>query len=242
MAPWWRHCYSRRMRTIGLIGGTSWVSTIEYYRIINSETNARRGGVFAARILLDSLDFGEVSACNGRGDFEAVGEMVTRAARTLEAAGADCVLLCANTTHMHADRVQSAIAVPLIHLVDATAREIVRQSIGTVGLLGTRPTMERDFYARRLETHGIETLVPERNERDYIHEAIETELTKSIFLPERREGFVAAIRNLAARGAQGVILGCTEIPLLISQGQCPLPAFDTTRLHAIAAVDFALSE
>jgi aspartate racemase len=229
------------MRTIGLIGGTSWVSTLEYYRIINTETNARRGGVSAARILLDSLDFGEVSACNGRGDFDAVGEMVTRSARTLEAAGADCMLLCANTTHMHADRVQAAVSVPLIHLVDATAREIVRQGLHTVGLLGTRPTMEMDFYATRLRAHGIDTLVPDKTSRDDIHEAIETELTKSIFTDERRTQFVATMRSLAARGAQGVILGCTEIPLLVSQDQCPVPGFDTTRLHAMAAVDFALA-
>ncbi len=230
------------MRTIGMVGGTSWVSTIEYYRIINGEINARRGGVSAARILLSSVDFGEVSAWNAQGNFDAVGALLAGEARKLEQAGADCLLLCANTIHMHADLVQAAVSVPLINLIDATAREIRRRDISFVGLLGTRPTMERDFYARRLRASGIETLVPDPQDREFVHHTIETELVRSRFLPDRRERFLSIIHELASRGAQGVILGCTEIPLLVAPDECPLPAFDTTRIHALAAVEFALSE
>jgi aspartate racemase len=229
------------MRTIGLVGGTSYVSTLEYYRIINHEMNARRGGLSAARILLYSVDFGEIGALHAQGDFDAVGALLTGAARKLASIGADCVLLCANTIHMHAERVQAAIGVPLIHLIDSTAREIRRGGLDKIGLLGTRLTMERDFYAKRLNASGIDVVVPDKDERDFIHRTIDDELVKSIFLPERRLEFIQIIRGLAARGAQGVVLGCTEIPLLVEPGQSPLPAFDTTRIHALAAVEFALS-
>jgi len=230
------------MRTIGLVGGTSWVSTIEYYRIINSETNVRRGGSRSARILLSSVDFGDVRALEAAGDLDSVGALLADAARTIASAGADCVLLCANTTHMHADRVQSAVTVPLIHLIDATAREIQRRKIAKVGLLGTKLTMELDFYVNRLKGAGLDVIVPEPGEREFIQHTIETELTKSVFLPATRQRYLAIIERLASRGAQGVILGCTEIPLLVAPDDCPIPAFDTTRLHAMAAVDFALSE
>ena len=230
------------MRTIGLVGGTSWVSTVEYYRIINSEINARRGGLSAARILLNSVDFGEIGALQAKGDFDGVGALLTEAARKVESIGADCVLLCANTTHMHADRVQAAVSVPLIHLIDVTASAIQAQRITKVGLLGTRLTMELDFYVKRLKANGIDAIVPEKHEREFINKTIEEELVKQVFLPESREGFLTIIRGLEARGAGGVILGCTEIPLLVHPTQSPVPAFDTTRLHALAAVDFALSE
>jgi aspartate racemase len=229
------------MRTIGLVGGTSWVSTIEYYRTINAEVNARRGGQSSARILLDSVDFGEVDALHARGDFEAVGTLLAGAAVKLASVGAECIVLCANTTHMHAERVQAAVPVPLIHLVDATAREIRRGGLDRVGLLGTRPTMELDFYADRLRAAGIDVLVPGKDEREFIDRTIREELVRSVFLPRSREGFLAVIEGLAARGARGVVLGCTEIPLLVAPEQSPLPAFDTTRIHALAAVEFALS-
>ena len=229
------------MRTIGLVGGTSWVSTVEYYRIINGEVNARRGGLSSARILLYSVDFGEIEALHARGDFEGVGSLLTDAAVKLASVGAECILLCANTMHMHADRVEAAVSVPLIHLVDATAKEIRLLGFDRIGLLGTRLTMERDFYAKRLAAAGIDVLVPEKVERELIHRTIQDELVKSVFLPGSREAFLTIIRGLAARGAQGIVLGCTEIPLLVEPGQSPLPAFDTTRIHALAAVDFALS-
>jgi aspartate racemase len=229
------------VRTIGLVGGISWVSTAEYYRIINSEINARRGGQSSARIVLYSMDFGEIDGLHARGDFETVGSLLVDAASKLASAGAECILLCANTVHMHAERVQGAIPVPLIHLVDATAQEVRRSGIDTVGLLGTRPTMERDFYAKRMNAAGIEVLVPEEDEREFIDRTIREELVKPVLLPDSRERFLAIIRGLAARGAQGIVLGCTEIPLLVTPDQSPLPAFDTTLLHALAAVEFALS-
>ena len=219
----------------------SWVSTVEYYRVINAEINARRGGLSAAQILLNSVDFGEVGACHARRDFDTVGTLLTEAARKLEQIGADCVLLCANTVHMHADRVQAAIAVPVIHLIDVAASAIRSQGISTVGLLGTQLTMELDFYANRLNANGIEVIVPSKDEREFINTTIEEELVKSVFTPESREGFLAVIRALNARGAEGVVLGCTEIPLLVPPDRSPIPAFDTTRLHALAAVEFAMS-
>ncbi len=230
------------LRTIGLVGGTSWVSTLEYYRIINAEINARRGGQSSARILLYSVDFGEIDALQARGDFDGVGSLLADAAGKLASVGAECILLCANTMHMHADPVQAAVSGPLIHLVDATAQEIRRRGVDTIGLLGTRLTMERDFYAKRLRAAGIDVLVPEKEEREFIHRTIHEELVKSVFLPRSREAFFAIMRGLAARGARGIVLGCTEIPLLVGAEQSPLPAFDTTRIHALAAVDFALSE
>ena len=229
------------MRTIGLVGGMSWVSTVEYYRIINGEISARRGGQSSARILLSSLDFSDIDALHARGDFEGVGSLLADAAAKLARVGAECILLCANTMHMHAARVQAAVSVPLIHLVDATAKEVRRSGIERVGLLGTRLTMERDFYKERLNAAGIDVLVPEKDEREFIHRTIHEELVKSVFLPESRDGFLSIIRGLAARGAQGIVLGCTEIPLLVAPDQCPLPAFDTTRIHGLAAVEFALS-
>ena len=229
------------MRTIGLVGGTSWVSTQEYYRIINSEVNARCGGQTSARLVLYSVNFGEVLERQARKDFDGIAGILADAAHRVAAAGADCVLLCANTLHMHADAVQSAISVPMIHLIDATSREIARQNITKVGLLGTRLTMELDFYARRLSRAGIETVVPEKDAREYVNGTIERELVKSDFRPASREGFLSIIRELGTRGAQGVILGCTEIPLLVPVSESPLPAFDTTRIHALAAVDFALA-
>ena len=230
-----------RLRTIGLVGGTSWVSTVEYYRVINGEVNARLGGQSSARILLYSVDFADIDALHTRGDFDGVGALLADAAGKLASIGAECILLCANTTHMHAERIQAAVPVPLIHLVDATAREIRSRGLDRVGLLGTRLTMERDFYAKRLNAAGIEVLVPDQAQRELIQRTIHEELVRSIFLPRSREAFLAVIDGLEARGAEGIVLGCTEIPLLIAPDDIPLPAFDTTRIHALAAVEFALS-
>ena len=230
------------MRTIGLVGGASYVSTIEYYRIINRELNERRGGLSAARILLNSVDFGDIGALHEKGNFDGVGSLLVEAAQAVERIGAECLLICANTLHMHADRVQAAISVPLIHLIDVTADAVKRGGISSVGLLGTRLTMERDFYVERLNANGIEAMVPDQGERDFINRTIEEELVKSVFLPESREGFLTIIRRLADRGAGGVILGCTEIPLLVEPHHSPIPSFDTTQLHAMAAVEFALSD
>ena len=228
------------MRTIGLVGGMSWVSTVEYYRVINSQINARVGGLTSARVLLNSVNFGDIDTFHKRRDFDAVGGLLANAARTVEQSGAECVLLCANTMHMHAERVQAAISVPLIHLVDVTAAAIRARGVSTVGLLGTRLTMELDFYANRLRANGVDVMVPDAHEREYVNRTIEDELVKSVFLDASREGFLSVIRKLQSRGAQGVVLGCTEIPLLVATGQSPIPAFDTTNLHAMAAVEFAM--
>jgi aspartate racemase len=229
------------MKTIGLVGGTGWISTIDYYRIINQEVNRRLGGQTTGKILLFSVDFGEIDAFHAKGDFDGIGALLTDAAKKLESIGADCILLCANTMHMHAERVQEAVSVPLIHIVEATAKQIHAKSMKKIGLLGTKMTMEREFYRKKLNAAGIDVLVPEKEEREFIQRTINDELVKTLFLPKSKQGFLEIISQLRKQGAEGVILGCTEIPLLIKQEDTELPVFDTTRIHSLAAVDFALS-
>jgi aspartate racemase len=229
------------MKTIGLVGGTGWISTIDYYRIINLEVNSRRGGQNTGKIVLYSLDFGEIDALHAKGDFDGVGALLTDASKKLVSIGADCILLCANTMHMHAERVQAAVPVPLIHIVEATAKQIHMKGMKKIGLLGTRMTMEREFYRKKLNDANIEVLVPEKEEREFIQRTINDELVKNLFLPKSKQGFLDIIQRLQTQGAEGVVLGCTEIPLLIKQEDTDLPVFDTTRLHSLAAVDFALS-
>ncbi|MCX6134452.1 MAG: aspartate/glutamate racemase family protein [Ignavibacteriales bacterium] len=230
------------MKTIGLVGGTGWISTIDYYRFINLEVNARRGGQNTAKIVLYSVDFGEIDAFHAKGDIDGVGALLTDASKKLVSIGADCILLCANTMHMHAERVQAAVPVPLIHIVEATAKQIRAKSMKKIGLLGTRMTMEREFYKKKLNDAGIEVLVPEKEERDFIQRTINDELVKNLFLPKSKAGFLEIIKKLKTHGAEGVILGCTEIPLLVKQEDTDLPVFDTTHIHSLAAVDFALSD
>jgi aspartate racemase len=229
------------MKTIGLVGGTGWISTIDYYRIINQEVNKRLGGQTTGKIVLYSVDFGEIDALHAKGDFDGVGALLTDASRKLVSIGADCVLLCANTMHMHAEGVQAAVPVPLIHIVDATAKQIRMKAMKKIGLLGTRMTMEREFYRKRLNDAGIEVVVPEKDEREFIQRTINDELVKNLFLPESKEGFLEIITKLKIQGAEGVVLGCTEIPLLVKQSDTDLPVFDTTSIHSLAAVDFALA-
>jgi aspartate racemase len=229
------------MKTIGLVGGTSWASTIDYYRIINEEMNTRRGGLNFAKIVLSSLDYGEIHALSMKKDAEGIRALLVDAAKKLEGVGAHCILLCANTMHMHAEKVQDSVGIPLLHIADATATEINKKKMTTVGLLGTKLTMELDFYRKRLLGHGITAIVPPLEDRDFIHHAIDTELVKSLIVPETKSRFLTVIEALRGQGAEGVILGCTEIPLLIKQGDTRLPIFDTTRIHSLAAVDFALA-
>lgn len=228
------------MKTIGMVGGTGWISTAEYYRIINEETNRRLGGLNFARCVVYSLDYGDINEFNQKNDTEGVYALVLDAAKRLVRAGVDCLLLCANTMHMHADRIAQEIPVPLIHIASATASEIKKKKIGTVGLLGTKMTMEMDFYKKRLNQAGIAVLVPEQNERVFINQTINNELLKSRILPESKRRFLEIIQNLRVQGAGGIVLGCTEIPLLIKQEDIDLPVFDTTCIHSFAAVDFAL--
>ena len=229
------------MRTLGLIGGMTWHSTVDYYRLINAGVQARLGGSHSAELVMVSVDFGPIEDMQGRGDWEAMGRLMAGAARTLESAGAEGIIICANTMHRLADDVLAAVRIPFIHIADAAAAEVKRAGIGTIGLLGTRYTMELDFYRGRLEQeHGLEVLIPEEPGRTAVHDIIYKELAFGDIRDGSRRTYVAIIEDLKKRGAQGVILGCTEIPLLIQEKDSPLPVFDTTALHAAAAVEFAL--
>lgn len=229
------------MKTIGLIGGSTWVSTTEYYRTINQLTNQKLGGSHSAAILMYSLKFHEFSDLVLNGKFEEVKKYISDIAINLEKAGADCILICANTPHMFAQSIQERIKIPLLHIADATANEIKNKGISHVALLGTRPTMEQDFYKNKLMEYGILTSIPEEEDRIFIGETIFNEFSKEIFLPETKVRYLNIIKKLTQYGAQGAILGCTEIPLLIKQSDCDIPVFDTMHLHAQMAVDFANS-
>jgi aspartate racemase len=229
------------MKTLGLVGGTGWVSTLEYYRLINEGVNRRLGGHDAARCIVYSLNFGDVMrAKEGDREQTKVREMVVHAAVRLAAAGAEGLLLCANTLHWFADAVERAVPLPLVHIATATGNRIRAAGLIRVGLLGTRPTMERRFYRQRLEAMGIEVMVPEEAARALVHDAIYGELVHGRFTPATKRALLDVVAELRARGAQGVVLGCTEIPLLVKQEDCDLPLFDTLAIHADAAVEFAL--
>lgn len=230
------------MKTLGLIGGTSWVSTVDYYRIINREINDRLGGLNSAKILLYSVNQQEMKPATDPAGLEEFARFLTGIAKRLETAGAEGLLLCANTTHMAADLVQKSINIPLIHIADVTAEAILKRKIKTIGLLGMKMTMEQTFYVDRLAKFGITAIVPEQGERDYIHRTIMAELEKGILKDETRKKYLEIIDDLVNKGAEGIVLGCTEIPLLIKQSDTTVPVFDTTEIHAMAAVEFALSD
>lgn len=230
------------MKTIGLIGGTGWVSTLEYYRLINEETNKQLGGHNAARCILYSFNYADINECNLREDHEGVYNFVLDAAIKLKNASADCLVLCANTLHQYADRLVEEVKLPIIHIADATAVEIKKQGLSTIGLLGTKFTMEMDFYTKKLSEAGLSSVVPEKSERLFIHNTIMNELIKEIFKPESKKRFLDIINDLEQKGAQGIVLGCTEIPLLIKQSDTNLPVFNTLEIHAKAAVDYAVKD
>ncbi len=228
-------------KTIGLLGGMTWYSTVEYYRLVNRGVQERLGGNHSARCILYSVEFAEVETLQETGGWDALNAFMADAARKVEQAGADFLLICANTMHRAAPAVEVAISIPLLHIGDATAAEILRQGLKTVGLLGTRFTMEQEFYRDRLEQrHGLTVLIPDEDERARIHDVIYHELGRGIISEASRDAYLSIIRNLHRHGVEGVILGCTEIPLLIRPDDYPLPMFDTTALHAAAAVDWAL--
>lgn len=229
------------MRTIGLLGGMSWESSAEYYRLLNEETRRRLGGHHCARSVLLTVDFAEIEAMQRAGEWQEAGRLLAEAATTLERAGADMVLLCTNTMHRVADAIEAAIGVPFVHLVDATARRVAAAGLTTVGLLATRFTMEMDFYRSRMRRHGVEVVVPEEPDRTLVHDVIYQELTRNRIESCSREEYRRVIAGLAERGAQGVILGCTEITLLVGQDDSPVPVFDSTRIHVETAVELALS-
>ena len=228
------------MKTIGMIGGTSWVSTADYYRIINELTAEHKGGITSAQILLCSVNFTDFKALVDAEEWAKFNETVSEIAKKLEVAGADCILLCANTMHMAADAVRLKTGIPLIHIAEVTAHEIAARKLTKIGLLGTRFTMEKDFFRDTLKKHGIETLIPEGEARQFIHNSIFDELGKGIFLPETKSKYLEEIDKLLQLGAEGIIFGCTEIPLLIPAAECNFPVFDTLEIHAKNAVAFAL--
>lgn len=231
------------VKTIGLIGGMSWESSLEYYRIINEAVKKRLGGLHSADCVMVSLDFADIEALQVSGDWVAAGVLLADAAHRLERAGADCVVICTNTMHQVADAVQQAVTIPLIHIADATAIVVRKAGITQIGLLGTAFTMERDFYKGRLEnTYNLDVVTPDAAGRALVHRVIYEELVLGTINPTSRAAYVEVIQSLIERGAQGVILGCTEIGLLIKPADSPLPTFDTTVIHAMAAVDFALSD
>ena len=228
-------------RVIGLVGGLSWESSAEYYRVINRVVRARLGGVRSARVLMWSFDFGEIEALQHAGRWDEAARLLVDAARLVERGGAEFVLLCTNTMHRMADQVQAAIGVPLLHIADPTAERIRAAGLRRVGLLGTRFTMEQAFYKGRLaDRHGLNVLVPGDEDRALVHRVIYDELVQGRVEPASREAYRAVIARLVDRGAEGVILGCTEIGLLIRPEDCPVPVFDTATLHAEAAVEWAL--
>jgi aspartate racemase len=228
------------MKMLGLIGGLSWFSTTVYYKTINQLINERLGGSHSARLLLYSLDFDDFDTLQKKGDWQQIEVMISDIAMRLENAGADCIVMCTNTPHLVADKVSQKIKIPLIHIAEETAKEIAAQEMTKAGLLGTKFTMENSFFKDRLLKYGIEPLIPDEADRDFIHASIFNELTKGIFKDETKQRFLAIIDKLHNAGAQGVIFGCTEIALLITQADCDVTIFDTTAIHSKAAVDFAL--
>lgn len=228
------------MKTLGLIGGTSWLSTVEYYRNINQLVNERLGGLNSAKMFLYSLNLEEFKPPVDPAAWKPTTEHLISIAQSLETAGAECLIICANTPHMVADIIQRSIGIPLIHIAEATALEIKKQGLKKVALLGTRITMEQSFYTDKLSAHGIETIIPETNDREFINNSIFTELGKGLFTTDTKERYLQIIEKLIQQGAEGMIFGCTEIPLLINQAECQVPIIDTTVIHSKAAVDFAL--
>ncbi|REB07282.1 aspartate/glutamate racemase family protein [Sporosarcina sp. BI001-red] len=228
------------MKIIGLIGGMSWESSAEYYKIINEEIKKRLGGLHSAKCLLYSVDFEEIERFQTQGEWENAGEKLGDAASSLEKAGAEFILICTNTMHKVVDAIQSKINIPILHIADATAEQINKQEITNIGLLGTRYTMEQDFYKSRIESKGINVIVPEAEEREIVNKIIFDELCLGKIHQESREYYKRIIQNLIISGAQGIILGCTEIGLLIKPGDSEVPLFDTTHIHALEAVNLSL--
>lgn len=231
------------MKTIGLLGGMSWESTESYYRAINEGIKLALGGLHSAQIALYSVDFEPIEQLQHQGDWEGTAEILARAAQCVQAAGADCLLICTNTMHKVATQVEQSIDIPLLHIADATGELLVEKGVQSVGLLGTAFTMEEDFYKGRLsEKFGLDVIVPEHQERQLIHHVIYRELCLGILEQDSREAYLRIIDSIAARGPEAVILGCTEIGLLVTQQDTSVTLIDTTAVHAQKAVEFALSE
>ena len=230
------------MKTIGLIGGMSWESSAEYYRLINELVKQKLGGLHSAKCLMHSVDFAEIETLQHEARWDEAGSLLAEAAKNLQGGGADFIVLCTNTMHKVADAIQASVSIPFLHIADATAQKIQAAGIQKIGLLGTRFTMEQSFYKGRLEQkYGLDARVPNAQDRAVIHRIIYEELVLGKIEPRSKQQYASIIQQLAADGAQGVILGCTEIGLLIHQEDSRVPLFDTTRIHAEAAVEFALA-
>jgi aspartate racemase len=228
------------MKTIGLIGGMSWESSVEYYRLINEEVKNKLGGLHSAKCILYSVDFDEIERYQAEGDWEKAGNLLGDVAYSLEKAGADFIVICTNTMHKVIEFIEAKISLPILHIADATATQIQKSGIKTVGLLGTKYTMEQDFYKSRIESKGIKILVPNIEDRDVVNKVIFEELCLGEFKQSSREYYLKVIRSLIDNGAEGIILGCTEIGLLVKPGDSEVLLFDTTLIHAIESVNRAL--
>ncbi|MCK5222369.1 MAG: aspartate/glutamate racemase family protein [Candidatus Aminicenantes bacterium] len=230
------------MRTIGLLGGMTSESSAEYYKLINTFVREELGGNHSAKSVMVSVDFGEMEPLMEAGEWEKLKSELTETARQIESSGADFLVICTNTIHKFADHIQNSLSIPLLNIIDATAEKIKERGFKTIGLLGTRFTMQEDFYkGRLLEKHGINSVIPTEEERKTIHKIIMDELSIGVINDSSRKKYLEIINNLSEKGAEGVILGCTEIPLLVKSEDCDIPLFDTTTIHARAAVDYALS-
>jgi aspartate racemase len=230
------------MKTIGLIGGMSWESSLEYYRIINQKVKEKLGGLHSAKCMLYSVDFDEIERYQAEGDWESAGKVLGEVASSLETAGAEFIVICTNTMHKVIDYIEARISIPVLHIADATANQIQSSKIKTVGLLGTKYTMEQDFYKSRIESKGINVLVPDKEERNIINKVIYEELCLGKIKQSSKDYYKSVIQHLVAEGAEGIILGCTEIGLLVKPEDSKVPLFDTTVIHAIEAVNTALKK
>ncbi len=228
------------MKTLGLIGGTTWHSTVDYYKLLNKLTHERLGGLNSARLIMHSMNFQEFFSDNQQNGWDSTERFLVPIARSLEQAGAEALILCANTPHMVAPGVQAAIGIPLIHIAEETALVIKQKNQSRVALLGTIYTMEQPFYRDTLAKHGIEIIVPEKSEREWLHHTVVYEFGVGIFKDETKRRYLDIMETLKQQGAQGVILGCTEIPMLVKPEECPMTAYDTTLIHCTAAVNWML--
>lgn len=224
-----------KMKTIGLIGGMSWESSVTYYQVINTVVKAQLGGLHSAKCILYSVDFQEIEACQAQGDWERSADILIQAAQSLQKAGADFIIICTNTMHKVADKIQVAISIPILHIAEVTAQKLKKQNIKTVALLGTKYTMEQDFYKQVIIDNGINVLIPNDKERQIINDVIYHELCLGTISVKSKQAYLDIIQSLVTQGAEGIILGCTEIGLLIQQSDTTIPLFDTSLIHAESA-------
>jgi aspartate racemase len=228
------------MKTIGLIGGISWISTQDYYKYINEGVNEKIGGMNFSRLIMHSMNYADIKKNNDAGDWDATFKLLSDACENMKNGGAEAIVLCANTMHLFAERLEEKLQLPVIHVAKATAEAIAGKKLKKVALLGTKFTMEMDFFKDKLKAQNIEAIIPEEADRAFIHETIFDELGKGLIVPQTKAKYISIINSLIEQGAEGVILGCTEIPLLIKEGDVSIPVFDTTKIHSDAAVKFSV--